>query len=108
MWESAVPILLLMISGHFVCDYPLQGTFLASAKVQGPLRLWHLFGHSAIHGGAVGLITGSTVLGIAETLAHMIIDELKTRGVTSFAADQSLHMASKVIWIALLVLVPLR
>jgi hypothetical protein len=93
----------LLIAAHFVADYPLQGDFLATAKQKGPLRLWHLFGHSAIHGGAVGLVTGSLVLGLLETAAHMAIDELKTRGVTSFAMDQALHVVCKLLWIALLV-----
>jgi len=92
----------LLIAGHFVADYPLQGDFLATAKQKGPLRLWHLFGHSAIHGGAVLLVTGSLALGLAETAVHMGIDELKTRGVTSFAQDQALHVICKVLWTAAL------
>ncbi len=94
-----VEIFALMIAAHFVADYPLQGDFLAKAKADGPLRLWHLFGHSAIHGGAVMLITGSVALGIFETLAHTAIDEMKVRGQTTFAQDQILHVICKVLWL---------
>lgn len=94
--------LALLIAAHFVADYPLQGDFLAKAKANGPLRVWHLFGHSAIHGGAVLLITGSLLLALLETAAHMAIDEAKVRGRTTFAQDQALHMACKVAWAALI------
>ena len=95
-------IFALLIAAHFVCDYPLQGDFLTTAKQKGPLRLWHLFGHASIHGGAVLLVTGSLALAVAETLAHTAIDEAKTRGVTTFAQDQSLHVICKVLWITAL------
>lgn len=92
----------LLIAAHFVADYPLQGDFLAKAKFDGPLRVWHLFGHSAIHGGAVLLVTGSLLLGLMETFAHMAIDEAKVRGWTSFEQDQVFHIACKSAWIALI------
>ncbi len=94
-------MIVLLLAAHFVCDYPLQGDFLAKAKAQGPLRLWHLFGHSMIHGGAVALVTGWATLGILETICHMLIDELKVRGITSFATDQALHMVCKAAWIVI-------
>lgn len=97
-----VELLSLMIAAHFVADYPLQGDFLARAKAEGPLRVWHLFGHSAIHGGAVLLVTGSPILFALETMAHMLIDENKVHGRISFATDQALHMGCKVLWIGLL------
>lgn len=93
----------LLIAGHFVADYPLQGDFLAHAKAQGPLRVWHLFGHSAIHGGAVLLATGSLLLCVLEALAHMLIDENKVHGRISFAMDQALHLICKFVWLGLFV-----
>lgn len=88
----------LMIAGHFVADYPMQGDFLAKAKSDGPLRVWHLFGHGAIHGGSVLLVTGSLLLCILETIAHMVIDESKVRNRISFATDQALHFGCKLAW----------
>lgn len=97
-----VELLALMVAAHFVADYPLQGDFLARAKAEGPLRVWHLFGHSVIHGGAVLLITGSLLLCLLETAAHMLIDENKVHGRISFATDQAMHIGCKLLWIGLL------
>lgn len=97
-------LLAAMIAAHFVADYPLQGDFLAKAKAEGPLRVWHLFGHSAIHGGAMLVVTGSLLIALCETAAHMAIDEAKVRGWTTFSRDQSLHVVCKGLWIALIAL----
>lgn len=91
---------LLLLAGHWVADYPLQGDFLATAKAQGPLRVYHLAAHAGIHAGAVALVTGSAWLGLSEFVAHAIIDENKTHGRISFATDQALHIACKAAWLA--------
>lgn len=94
-------VLFILVGAHWICDYPLQGQFLAEAKINGPLRLYHLIAHSGIHGVAVFLITGNIWFGLAEWVAHTIIDGCKCRGATSFAVDQFLHILCKVM-IALL------
>jgi len=48
------------------------------------------------------LITGNVWLGILETAVHMLVDQMKVSGKTSFATDQALHMVCKVIWIAVI------
>ncbi|QDP64096.1 MAG: hypothetical protein Unbinned2301contig1004_22 [Prokaryotic dsDNA virus sp.] len=93
---------LMLLAAHWVADYPLQGDFLASAKQNGPLRVYHLIAHAGIQGAAVFLVTGSVVLGAAEWALHTIIDEAKTRGATTFAQDQALHIACKALWLALI------
>lgn len=97
-----IEIAILLVAAHFVADYPLQGDFLASAKANGPLRVWHLFGHSAVHSGAVMLVTGSVTLAVLELIVHMLIDENKVHGPISFATDQALHIACKAAWVSLL------
>lgn len=96
-------VLLLLLAAHWIADYPLQGDFLATAKAQGPLRVYHLFAHAGIHAGAVALITGSIALGLAEFICHSIIDENKTHGRISFAVDQTLHIVCKLVWFGLLI-----
>ncbi|ESY88338.1 hypothetical protein X739_00530 [Mesorhizobium sp. LNHC220B00] len=91
---------LLLLAGHWVADYPLQGDFLAVAKAQGPLRVYHLMAHSGIHAGAVAVITGSVWMGLAEFVVHAVIDENKTHRRISFATDQALHIACKGAWLA--------
>lgn len=94
---------LMLIGAHWVCDYPLQGQFLSDAKVNGPLRFYHLVAHAGIHGAAVALVTGNVWLGLAEWVAHTVIDELKVRGKTTFALDQVLHIVCKAVWWGILV-----
>lgn len=91
-------MLLYLIAAHFVCDYPLQGDFLAKAKAVGPLRVWHLLGHATIHGAAVCLVTGSVWLGLCELTVHACFDELKVRGETTFGEDQAMHIFCKITW----------
>lgn len=95
-------ILLMLLAAHWVADYPLQGDFLAKAKQQGPLRLYHLIAHSGIHAGAVALVTGNLWFGLVEWVLHTIIDEAKVKGKTSFAVDQLLHIGCKVVYAAFL------
>lgn len=99
--EPALYMALMLLAAHWLADYPLQGPFLSEAKVIGPLRFYHLVAHAGIHGGAVALVTGSVWLGLAEWIAHGVIDELKVRGWTTFALDQALHIGCKIVWLAI-------
>lgn len=97
-----------LIISHAIADYPLQGDFLAKAKNRAapiPGVPWQqaLAAHASIHAGAVWLITGSIWLGMAELIAHAIIDDAKCRGRLSFNTDQALHIACKVLWVVIAV-----
>lgn len=105
-------IFFLMLVGHALADYPLQGDFLARAKNHaaplpgvpwGQALVWH----AAIHAGFVGVITGSIALGLCEFVAHTVTDHLKCAGRISFNTDQAIHVACKVAWCALVYLKPL-
>lgn len=100
--EILVTTFLLLLTVHWVADYPLQGEFLANAKQKGPLRVYHLVAHAGIHAGAVLLVTGSIFIALFEWIAHTIIDELKTRGITTFAQDQALHIICKLLYVGVL------
>jgi hypothetical protein len=97
----------LLVFTHFLADYPLQGDFLAKGKnrlqpIPG-IPFWHpLTAHSAIHGGFVGIITGSIWLGLAETVVHWITDDAKCRGKISYNVDQAIHIICKLIWVGVL------
>lgn len=100
--------LFLLLSGHALADYPLQGDFLARGKnFRAPLPgvPWYqcLVAHALIHGGMVVLTTRSVTLGISETILHCWIDHAKCYGVfgeghRAFNIDQGLHVACKVMW----------
>lgn len=100
--ETLFILFFLLLAGHWLADYPLQGDFLATAKQKGPLRVYHLIAHSGIHGAFVMIITGSWILGLTEWIAHTIIDELKVRGKTTFAVDQVLHIACKWAYVTII------
>ena len=93
-----------LIAAHALADYPLQGDFLAKAKnrttpIPG-VPWWQALGaHSAIHGGFVAIITGVWWLFFAEAVIHWFTDDAKCRGKISFNQDQSIHLASKALWL---------
>lgn len=93
-----------LIVAHALCDYPLQGDFLSKAKNHtAPIPdvpWWQaLAAHSAIHGGAVWLLTGLWWLGLAEAASHAFTDRLKCSGHLTFNEDQAMHIAFKVLWV---------
>lgn len=100
-----------LIVAHSVCDYPLQGNFLAKAKNRAlpipGVPWWQALGaHAVMHGGAVWLLTGMWWLGALEALSHAVIDDAKCTGklgsgAIGFNNDQLLHVACKVAWVAL-------
>lgn len=95
-------ILWWLIVGHAICDYPLQGDFLARGKNHKapiPGIPWQvcLAAHSIIHGGAVTLITGSVLFGVIEALTHALFDHQKCEGVIDFNTDQLLHTQVKIL-----------
>lgn len=101
---NSVELFAALVVAHAICDYPLQGDFLAKAKnrtapIAGVPWQQALGAHSAIHGGAVFLLTGNVWLGLSEAVAHWIIDDRKCRGLLTFNQDQALHVAFKALWV---------
>lgn len=95
-----------LIAGHAIADYPLQGDFLAKAKSRtAPIPgfpWWQALGaHAAIHGGFVAIITGIWWLAIAEAAVHFVTDDAKCRGKLTLNQDQAIHIACKVVWLAI-------
>ena len=102
-------ILGLLVFGHFLADYPLQGNFLATAKnlhdpVEGVPWWQAMMAHSAIHAGFVGVITGSLVLAIVEYSFHYLIDIAKCDKLIGYNVDQFLHITCKVLYVGILFL----
>jgi hypothetical protein len=100
MTPLALPWLMV---AHVVCDYPLQGDFLARGKnIRNPIPSvpwWQcLAAHALIQGGGVALVTGQPALGTFEFGCHWAIDYLKCCGAIDFNADQFPHVICKVLW----------
>lgn len=114
MIQTAIDALLWMLIGHAVCDYPLQGDWLARAKNHNPrivlgdspdedISGGAMMCHCAIHAGAVKLATGSWLLAFCELVAHGIIDYGKCDGLVGYNVDQLMHVGCKFAWTALLI-----
>lgn len=96
-------LVLKLLVAHALCDYPLQGDFLAKAKnPRAPIPevpwAFPMAAHAAIHGGAVAFCTGSPLLGVLEAALHAVIDYEKCVGRFTFAQDQIAHVMCKVAW----------
>jgi hypothetical protein len=110
---SAFQLLLALLIGHALCDFPLQGEYLAKGKnwhllknLQDPSRppqIWFvcMACHCLIHAGAVWVVTGSFLMAITELVLHWCIDIAKCRGKITFNQDQSLHVLCKAAYVAL-------
>ena len=101
-----IELILWLWFAHALCDYPLQGDFLAKAKnITAPIPgvpWWcAMWAHCAIHAGAVAWLTGSWWLGAAEFATHWMTDYCKCVGQIGFAQDQALHLLFKISWSAL-------
>lgn len=103
-------LLIFLLAGHAICDYPLQGDFLAQGKNRhtklgamegGTMWLHLLTAHALIHGGMVALLTGSPLLGAAETVIHWVTDWAKCESKIGFHTDQAIHIVCKVAWWAI-------
>jgi hypothetical protein len=106
MQLSILSKLILLFAGHALCDYPLQGDFLARGKNHRQPLLgipwWQcLTAHALIHAGMVFLITQSTTFAALEFVVHFWTDYAKCDGKLTFNQDQAVHYAFKVLWAVL-------
>lgn len=95
-------IALQLIAAHFLCDFALQGDYMARVKSpkSGAVEWrWAMYGHGAIHGCAVAMVTGSVALGLVEWAAHVAIDHAKCAGAINYHVDQWLHLTCKAAYI---------
>ena len=97
--------------GHAIADFPLQADFPARGKNrhtppfaipagQQPQRIWPhcLTAHALIHAGTVWVITGSSIIALAELVLHWAIDFAKCENWTGIHTDQALHYACKLAY----------
>jgi hypothetical protein len=110
MIHAALHLLWWLIVGHALADFVLQSSMMAAGKSrhhprgprEPPWYYW-LASHALIHGGVVGLVTGSAGLGVAEFVAHGVIDFGKCEDFYGFNTDQLFHLICKLIWISIIV-----
>ncbi len=105
--QAGVQLVMLLAMGHFLGDFGLQSDRMAQEKCRGKDHTlpwqWWLMSHAAIHGLVVAVLTGVVWLGVAEWLAHMLIDDGKCRHRYSLGFDQLLHLICKVLWVVVMI-----
>jgi hypothetical protein len=114
--QAMIPVLILafrLLIGHAVADFALQTEWMAKFKnwrvasppplgqKQQSVWVYVLSSHAMIHGGAVWVATGSATLGLAETVAHWLIDLGKCSSLYGIHEDQTMHLICKGTWLAL-------
>lgn len=109
---SFFEVLFLLIVGHFLADYPLQGDFISKAKnpmnpVTGVPWMWPMVAHCTIHSAFVYVITGNWILAVGEFIMHFYIDVKKCYFHIDFNEDQVLHIICKIVWVSALFILPL-
>jgi hypothetical protein len=90
-------LLMWLVFGHYLADFPLQGYFLEKAKNPSTVEgkdIWPhaLFAHCMIHAGFVLLFTGSIIAMVVQILTHGITDYWKIKNKLSFGFDQYVHL----------------
>jgi hypothetical protein len=106
-----VSLLFWLIVGHVFMDYWAQSDALAQMKNRNRINTRLLFNgkpqvawpyaltaHALMHGAAVAYLTQNVGLGLAETVAHWLIDFFKCEGWYGIHLDQALHLACKLLW----------
>ena len=109
MFPATVNTFIYLIAAHFLCDFALQGDYMARVKkpYAFPEWGWALSGHAIIHGAAVTWILGNLFLGLAEMFVHLVTDAVKCQDRISYHTDQWIHLISKCAWLALALLYPM-
>lgn len=92
---------LILLTLHFLADFPLQGEFLAKGKNSrtNPPEVWItcLIAHCTIHAGLVFAFTEELSLAAIMFITHACVDMLKCNGdlgegPEAFAHDQIMHV----------------
>ncbi|BDD79767.1 hypothetical protein [Burkholderia phage FLC9] len=98
-------LLFLLVWGHFLADFPLQGPYLSEAKnpnsEAGKDGWWVycMFAHVTIHAGFVYLFTGSFRCAFVELIGHSLVDHAKCEGWLTHKQDQRIHLCMKVFYV---------
>lgn len=100
---TTIWMLTLLLAGHVIADTVLQPGWLSIRKYDpnpdhaAPAMLIH----GAVHALPVAMVTGVWELAIIEMFLHPLIDRAKASGWYGLKTDQALHIACKIVWVAL-------
>ena len=103
--QNVVYLFLLLMWGHWIADFPLQGPYLSEAKNPdgdlGKHGVWKhaMSAHCGIQAGFVLLFTGSIHCALLEFVVHFWIDYCKCKKWISYNTDQTMHVIAKIIYV---------
>lgn len=97
----------LLLLGHLLADYALQGDFMAKAKnhrapIPGVPWFTVLLSHAAIHALFVTIVTANIVLAVLEFVGHALTDWAKCDGRISYNVDQTVHIGMKLAYVGIM------
>jgi len=100
---SLLEILWKLGLAHAITDIVMQDgklTNMGRNKIRGQHPHWFywLIAHGLIQGGGVYWATGLPLLGLAESVAHTVIDFGKCEHYYGVHVDQGLHLLCKIVW----------
>jgi len=88
-------LLFLLLAGHFLADYPLQGEYLATTKNRHNVKdftwIHSIIAHSMIQGLMVFLITQRLDSALYQLFTHIVVDLMKCEGIIDLNVDQLFH-----------------
>lgn len=95
-----------LVVAHLLCDFPLQGDFLARAKnhrnpLPGVPWFTCLLVHAGIQAAGVYFVTRSLPCAAGELVCHVLIDYAKSENLFGFNFDQACHILCKLAWVAM-------
>jgi len=115
---------LILFWCHWIADFGLQSDIMATRKnwknEKEIKRKWemyplnppyqstwryYLIAHGFIHGAMIYLFTGFIYIALLESLLHIIIDYLKTSGITNIHQDQGFHLSCKLVYVWIFILI---
>jgi hypothetical protein len=98
-------VMFLLVASHVLGDFSLQTDTMAMGKdrhhdpaLHGVDWWYWLTSHALIQGLGVAIVTQSVWLGMAETVAHWLIDFGKVEKRYGIHVDQALHIVCKFVW----------
>lgn len=101
---------IILVLGHFVCDYVLQTDSIALGKNKtiDPAKFgvnWYYWmtAHASTHSLFVYIVTMNIWACLFELVSHFVIDHLKCNKFYGLHVDQLLHIVCKVIIVLFLI-----
>ena len=112
--DTILQLFFALVIGHALADFALQSDAMAKGKNRHsptaaaanqkftPCWPYWMSAHCLIHAGTVWAVTSRIEFGLVEFINHWITDFLKCEGKFGPHADQFIHVATKIGYVAII------